>query len=154
MSQDPLDSVYSMEYIRDNGVVTAYIGKPLEGYAEAGIIAMLTIEVKTPCDPIGKCTARMDIHISNNYRIGYFDSPQKIEWEIGVRELRVLKAFPWLHDILIAGNEDCLSLPDFIQSFEKMGGIKSDSFSANYEELKSDFDMSSGPTFAEYSRPN
>lgn len=154
MNRDPLESVYSMEYIRDNGVVTAYIKEPPEGHFEVGSIAVLTIEVATPCDPVGRCTARMDIDLVNHYRIGYFDSPQEFQWNVGVRELRILKALPWLHDILISGFEDCLSIPDFMISFVKKGGILSDCFSENYERLKADFDMSSGPTFAEFSRPN
>lgn len=151
---DPLESVYSMEYIRDNGVVTVYIKEPPEGHFEVGSIAILTIEVVTPCDPEGKCTARMDIDVVNHYKIGHFDSPQEIQWNVGIRELRVLKAFPWLHDILISGSEDSVSIPDFICSFVEKGGLQSDCFRENYEKLKSEFDMSSQPTFEEYSRPN
>lgn len=154
MNNKLLEPAHSTEYIRDNGAVTVYIRKPLDGHFEIGTIAVLTIQVTTPSDPYGKCTARMDINVVNPYRIGYFDEPQQIQWSIGVRELRVLRSFPWLHDILISDSKDYLSLPEFIDAFVKMGGIKSKSYDTKYEELKMEFDMSSGPTFLEYLRPN
>jgi hypothetical protein len=57
----------------------AYIKEPSEGHFEVGVIAILTIGVETPCDPVGRCTTRMDIDAVNHYRIDYFDSSQEIQ---------------------------------------------------------------------------
>ena len=80
--------------------------------------------------------------------------PQDISWEIGLRELRVLRAFPWLHDILINSENDCLSLPSFLQFFEENGGNRSKCFDNTYGKIKTTFDTTSQPTFEEQSRPN
>lgn len=145
-------TAYSINYLRKHGKVTAYIEPPLDSDSEA--IAQLSINIETPKDPRGKCAARLDIRLINAYKIGYFDSRQEISWTIGVSELRVLKAFPWLHDALICGTDNCLSMPEFLKKFTSSGGQLSKCFVSDYAAIKNRFDLSSNPTFEELYRPN
>jgi hypothetical protein len=91
---------------------------------------------------------------TNPYKVGNFDDPQSLECDFGVKELKVLVAFPKILHILTDTVDEDLKVTTVLKQLEQAGIKKGSRVDDNLAELREMFDSKSRPSFEQYLKAN
>ena len=136
----------NIQYLKEHGEVSFWLCTPVNDYS----ICQLSIEVITPIDPESKCAVRMNLDFVNPYKLGHFDDNQELECHFGIKELKTLRAFPVLLEILTSADADTVKICDVLNALESAGFKKGKGLNERLIELRESFNAISGPTAEQY----
>ena len=108
---------YSVDYLRDNAKIVYGLLQP----QKVDSVCEFFIELSTPDDPDGKSAALIEIHFMDYHRIGEPGATFPVEMEMGIHELKVLRAFPRLLEILTDFEGIQISIEDLCSKLDKAG---------------------------------
>lgn len=117
----------SIRYLKENGVVSYNLLTPVDPRS----ICRMCIQIKTPIDPFGKCSVRIDVNFMDEYMLGTIYDECPIEITLGVKELKAFSAFPQILQCLTSFEGITISIKDMCQKLEKYGITKTNTESVD-----------------------
>lgn len=136
----------NIDYLKREGKLFFHISESVRD----DVVCDFTIEVHTPLDSRDTCTVRLDMKFINEYKLGNFDEPQRLECDFGVKDLKVLVAFPEILQILTSTDGEELKISTVFYELEQAGLTKGEHVDETYNKLKYEFDRTSEPSWEQY----